>query len=90
MRFTRFIDDTRSGDILVGTEGAGYYKLTGGALSSVQRRPSPTLDLYKSAINSFYLDTAVPPGILFACTYGSGLWREVYDTDAGEWKWYQE
>ena len=90
VRFTRFIDDTRNNDILVGTERAGYYKLVLGSLSNVQRLPSPTLDLYNSAINSFYLDTAVPPGILFACTYGSGLWREVYDTDSGEWKWYQE
>jgi hypothetical protein len=93
--FTRFIDDTRNNVVLVGTEGAGYYKIDPGLPeplenAGVQRLPSPTLDLYKSAINSFYIDVAPDPDILFACTYGSGLWREEYVDEDSRWYWKQE
>ena len=90
VRFTGFVDTTGvTSDILVGTEGSGYYELIGGDQTTTQRRPDYNLSaLYNGAINSFYLDTAPDPDILFACTSGAGLWRADYT--AGEWEWVQE
>ena len=90
VRFTRFVDVTTvSGDILVGTEGSGYFRLIGGVQTNYERRPEYNISaLYNGAINSFFLDTSVAPDALFACTFGAGLWRADYD--GGGWLWVQE
>ncbi|UCF98596.1 MAG: hypothetical protein JSV89_03440, partial [Spirochaetaceae bacterium] len=88
VRFTRFVDVTAvSTDVIVGTEGTGYYELIGGDETNTVRRPDYNISgLYKGAINSFFFDTA--ESSLFACTTGAGLWRANYT--AGEWLWFQE
>jgi hypothetical protein len=90
VRFTRFVDVTTvSGDILVGTEGSGYFRLIGGVQTNYERRPEYNLSsLYNGAINSFFLDTSVDPDALFAGTFGAGLWRG--DWDGAKWLWVQE
>ncbi len=92
-RFTKFVDlDPVVGindDIFVSTEGTGYYELTGGVLTSPQRRPEYNISaLYNGAINCFFLDTSVTPDALFAGTMNAGLWRADYI--GGEWLWVQE
>jgi hypothetical protein len=89
VRFTRFIDDTTGGDVLVGTQGTGYYELTGGVLANYERHPDYNISaLYRGAVTSFFLDTGPDPDVLFACTYGAGLWRA--DWSGSEWIWVQE
>jgi hypothetical protein len=91
VRFTRFVDVTTvSGDILIGTEESGYFRLIGGVQTNYERRPEYNISaLYNGAINSFFLDTSVAPdALLFAGTFGAGLWRG--DWDGAKWLWVQE
>jgi hypothetical protein len=89
VRFTRFVEDTVLGDILVGTQGTGYFRLIGGDITNWQRFQEYNISgVYNGAINSFLLDTVPATDVLFACTFGDGLWRA--DHSAGEWIWLQE
>jgi len=79
--FTRFIEVGT--DLLVGTRSHGYYKLTGGDVTQMERQPDYNIsDLYNGGVLNFAFDGTN----LFACTAGAGLWRS---TDSGE-KWDRE
>ena len=90
--FTKFVDldpATGNGDIFVGTQDKGYYRLIGGDQTNYERRPEYNISaLYNGAINSLFLDISVTPDALFACTYSAGLWRG--DWDGAKWLWVQE
>jgi hypothetical protein len=91
--FTKFVDLDPvvgiNGDIFVGTEGSGYFRLIGGDQTNWQRRPDYNISaLYNGAINCLFLDTSVTPEALFAGTMNAGLWRADYIS--GEWLWVQE
>lgn len=89
VRFTQFVDVGVGGDIFVGTEGSGYFRLIGGDQTDYERRPEYNISaLYNGAINCFFLDTSVTPDALFAGTMNAGLWRADYI--GGEWLWVQE
>ncbi len=90
VQFTQFVDVTTvSGNILVGTEGKGYYRLILGDQTNYERRPDYNISaLYNGAINCLFLDTSVTPEALFAGTMNAGLWRADYIS--GEWLWVQE
>jgi len=91
--FTKFVDLDPvvgiNGDIFVGTEGSGYFRLIGGDQTNYERRPDYNISaLYNGAINCLFLDTSVTPEALFAGTMNAGLWRADYIS--GEWLWVQE
>lgn len=86
VQFTGFIDVTGiSGDILVGSQGTGYFRLIGGDVNNTERFKEYNVSaLYSGTINGFFLDGTT----LFARTIGNGLWRAGYT--GTEWEWKQE
>lgn len=69
--FTKFIEV--GGNLLVGTSEHGYYKLTGGDVTQMERQPHYSIsDLYNGGVLNFALLDGTK---LFACTAGAGLWR---------------
>jgi hypothetical protein len=96
VRFTSFVK-ADGANIFVGTKGQGYYKFVAGTVASdadLTRRPDYNITaLYNGAVQGFLAvpDPPAAPDTLFACTYGSGLWRAEYDDESSEvWPWVQE
>ncbi len=80
--FTEFAELT-GGDIVVGSEGKGYYLLQGGSISSAERKPDYNIaDLYNAVVLSFLVDV---PNKLFAGTARNGLWRSNDGGATGTW-----
>jgi hypothetical protein len=99
VRFTEFVE-ADTGYLFVGSQANGYYRFAAGTVAQptdLTRQPSYNISaLYNGAVRSFLaVDDPVgglyDPDILFACTYGNGLWRADYDPAGSEpWPWVQE
>ena len=97
VRFTTFAapdaDASRTGNVYVGTQGQGYYRIEGGAVdgtlgTELIRQPAYNITaLYSGSLNFLFYDAANLR--LFLGTNGSGLWRGDY-ASGSVWTWKQE
>ena len=71
--------------VLVGTRGHGYYEIAAGDIgdsANFSRMPGLTkTDLHYGVVLRLYQTTDDGAEVIFACTYGAGLWRGQYTTD---------
>lgn len=74
-----------SSNMLVGSDGYGYYILAVSTTPTLTRFDVSTIDLYAGSVRQFLIDGSR----LFACTNMTGLWRnESFNStscDVGDW-----
>jgi hypothetical protein len=97
VRFTTFAapgaDAIPAGNVYVGTQGQGYFRVEGGAVdgtlgTQLIRQPAYNITaLYSGSLNFLFYDAANLR--LFLGTNGSGLWRGDY-ASGSVWTWKQE
>jgi len=97
VRFTTFAaplaDSSPAGNVYVGTQGQGYYRIEGGAVDGaigtvILRQPAYNITaLYNGSLNFLFYDAANLR--LFLGTNSSGLWRGDY-ASGSTWTWKQE
>lgn len=83
-----------NGNILVGTQGYGFFEMRDGTLDSLKRAGADndmnsilSIDLYNSHIISFY---KTYPDLIFFCTGGDGLYHNTFDGDRWSEDWVRE
>jgi len=72
-------------NILVATEGYGFYEMEDGQADSLERMSEFTaVELFKSWVLDIFIDAPT----VFCLTAGSGLWRNTYESGTwGDWVW---
>jgi len=102
VHFTSFAaplaDSSPAGNVYIGTQGQGYYRIEGGAVDGalgtvILRQPAYNITaLYNGSLNFLFYDAGASPPMtsrLFLGTNGSGLWRGDY-ASGSTWTWKQE